>query len=173
MGQYYQAVILDENGNIKIFMNPHQYNNGAKLMEHSNKENNFVKFFENLLVPNGIFYKSRVVWAGDYGPIDNDVGNNLHDRCYLYPNKELIIKSINNSNKNYDYLVNHTKKEYVIKTKQLTYHPLPFLTAEGNGLGGGDFNGIGKELVGIWARDLISLEENIPNGYTELECNFI
>jgi hypothetical protein len=74
------------------------------------------------------------------------------------------------------YLINHDKKEFVNKTKvpkdkdgwQL--HPLPLLTCEGNGRGGGDFRGE-SNLVGSWARDIISVESkkaDIPKDYTEL-----
>ena len=53
-------------------------------------------------------------------------------------------------------------------------HPLPLLTSEGNGMGGGDFRGDDEnEIVGSWARDVISVEKDSPlvnNGmmdYTE------
>jgi hypothetical protein len=74
------------------------------------------------------------------------------------------------------YLVNHDKKQFVDKTKVPSdsdgwrIHPLPLLTCEGNGRGGGDFRGE-SELVGSWARDIISVESkkaDIPKGYTEL-----
>jgi len=74
------------------------------------------------------------------------------------------------------YLVNHDKKQFVDKTKVpkdkdgWRIHPLPLLTCEGNGRGGGDFRG-DSELVGSWARDIISVESkkaDIPKGYTEL-----
>lgn len=74
------------------------------------------------------------------------------------------------------YLVNHDKKQFVDKTKVPTngdgwkIHPLPLLTCEGNGRGGGDFRGE-SDLVGSWARDTISIESkkaDIPKGYTEL-----
>ena len=54
----------------------------------------------------------------------------------------------------------------------LTIHPLPLLTAEGNGRGGGDYYGSDMELVGTWARDVISVERQVPEGYSELVCNF-
>ena len=74
------------------------------------------------------------------------------------------------------YIVNHDKKQFVDKTKVPTdadgwrIHPLPLLTCEGNGRGGGDFRGE-SELVGSWARDIISVESkkaDIPKDYTEL-----
>jgi hypothetical protein len=81
------------------------------------------------------------------------------------------------------YLVNHDKKEFVNKTKTpkdgngWKIHPLPLLTCEGNGRGGGDFhiNTEKKqgnvELIGTWARDRISVvstKTEIPKDFTEL-----
>jgi hypothetical protein len=51
-------------------------------------------------------------------------------------------------------------------------HPLPLLTAEGNGRGGGDYRGNYNNLCGIWSRDSISVANEVPEGYTALECNF-
>jgi hypothetical protein len=54
----------------------------------------------------------------------------------------------------------------------LHIHPLSLLTAEGNGRGGGDYRGAHEDLVGSWARDVISVEREAPAGFTELECEF-
>ena len=58
------------------------------------------------------------------------------------------------------YIVNETKKEYVdlwnvpsIGGQRI--HPLPLLTCEGNGRGGGDYYGINEKYVGRWSRDFI------------------
>ena len=77
------------------------------------------------------------------------------------------------------YLVNHDKKQFVDKTKVpkdsegWQIHPLPLLTCEGNGRGGGDFRK-DSDLVGSWARDVISVEATksaIPKDYTEVIFN--
>jgi hypothetical protein len=47
-------------------------------------------------------------------------------------------------------------------------HPLPLLTCEGNGRGGGDYGGNDQNLVGLWARNTISVSNDIPDGYEEL-----
>lgn len=44
---------------------------------------------------------------------------------------------------------------------------MPLLVSSGNGRGGGDFEG-DQTYVGIWAGDVISVEENKPLGYTEI-----
>jgi len=160
MGQYYYAVILDAHGNIVAWMSAFPYDSGIKLMEHSYIDNAFVNTFEFSLSPEGPLYKSRVVWAGDYA--DNEPGQekNLHDLCND-DEKKLITPAEKNASK-YRYLVNHTKRQYVDKTKAGNLHPLPLMTAEGNGRGGGDMHDA-PSFVGSWARDVISVEEAIPD----------
>jgi hypothetical protein len=51
-------------------------------------------------------------------------------------------------------------------------HPLPLLVSEGNGSGGGDYFGHNQDLCGTWARDIISVEDSIPEDYKELVCDF-
>lgn len=74
------------------------------------------------------------------------------------------------------YLINHDKKQFVNKTKTpkdaegWQVHPLPLLTCEGNGRGGGDFRGE-SDLIGIWARNRISVttkKSDIPKEFQEL-----
>jgi len=167
MGQYYLVVILAEKSDkeyIRTYLDPGMYNNGMKLREHSYIGNNFVNIIENLIGPNGMFYKSRLVWAGDYSDAEPNSDKNLNKMCeakvpFVY--KEPIVS--------YTYIVNHTKKVYIKKTEG--FHPLPLLTAEGNGRGGGDYNGPNVDLVGTWARDVISMENEAPD-YTLIEPVF-
>lgn len=175
MGQYYLAIILGEKGHdseiIRIFMSP--FNSGMKLMEHSYLKNSFVNTFESLLAPDGIFYKSRVVWAGDYADDELDQGKNLHDIAYNQPKKDFtnLCQSITPLD-NYQYIINHTKKQYIDKKKHHKYHPLPLLVAEGNGRGGGDYRGINENIIGTWARDVLSVDNIIPGDHVELVCKF-
>jgi hypothetical protein len=167
MGQYYLAIILGEKSDkeyIRTYVNPHMYGNGSKLMEHSYVGNNFVKVVENLMCPGGMFYKCRLVWAGDYA--DNEAGSdkNLYSMCDEDGGFNNTCKLLS-----YPYIVNHTKKVYINKNSSL--HPLPLLTAEGNGRGGGDYNGPNSAMVGTWARDVISMENEAPD-YTLIECEF-
>lgn len=86
------------------------------------------------------------------------------------------------------YLVNLDKKQFVNKTKTpkdgdgWKIHPLPLLTCEGNGRGGGDFyintekNQGNVELIGTWARDRISVvstKAEIPKDFTELVFDLV
>ena len=176
MGQYYIAIILADNDSkkaeiIKAYLESFG-ESGQKLTEHSYINNNFVNTFEFQLTKDGMFYKSRVVWAGDYA--DNEVNSvkNLNKLTNELPDKSLNKLRIPiKSCKEYRYIINHTKKQYVDKENQY-YHPLPLLTAEGNGRGGGDYYGQGEKLVGTWARDVISVEKEFPEDYTKLECHF-
>jgi len=174
MGQGYKAIILasEQAGNeiIRTWVDPHDHANGYKLMEHSYIDNLFVQAVEYLLSPKGMFYKSRILWAGDYADPEEGLTENLNYIASDESNEGKRTPSSIHSMDAYPYIVNHTKKQYVVKTKDI--HPLPLLTAEGNGRGGGDYAGINDYLVGIWARDVISAETDIPAGYEELVCTF-
>jgi hypothetical protein len=173
MGQYYHPILLNDRGKIIAWIHAHEYRNGLKLMEHSYLQNNFVQAFEFLLAPDQKYHKTRVVWAGDYADQEPE-GPNLYNLCrdeekiqpeYLYDTTE------------YPYIVNHTKMQFVDKRKNidvrkgaLGLHPLPLLTCEGNGRGGGDYRGE-SPLIGLWARDIISIEENKPTNCVEIVFN--
>lgn len=81
----------------------------------------------------------------------------------------------------YKYLINYDKKEFVDKSKVpgndgWHIHPLPLLTCEGNGRGGGDFRGNGRDLIGRWSRDkigVVSRKSDIPKGFNEVLFNLI
>lgn len=89
---------------------------------------------------------------------------------------------------NLKYLINYDKQEYVDKSKVPAdkdgwkIHPLPLLTCEGNGLGGGDFY-INEEkeqgnvdLIGSWARNKIGVvfkKTDIPKGFKEIKFDLV
>jgi hypothetical protein len=177
MGQYYIAIILAdepkkepnkeyfEEETIKAVMCPC----GCKLMEHSYIGNSSVSRFEFSISPQGSFHKSRVVWAGDYADNELNMDINLY---HMSCNKNFMICSNNiDDTTKFRYIVNHTNMQFVDKNKiqgAQPIHPLPLLTCEGNGRGGGDFFADDRGLVGAWARDVISVEEEIPDGYVEI-----
>lgn len=171
MGQYYNPIILEKDSDtIKSHMYSHDYGSGLKLMEHSWMGNKFVGAFESQLVGN----PQRVVWAGDYADNEPD-GNNLHSLCEeelkVHPTPTVV------STKKYPYLVNWTKGLYIDRRKikdieGWIIHPLPLMTCEGNGRGGGDYhyNDVFEEdLVGAWSRDLISVEKKVGKDFSEIE----
>ncbi len=194
MGQYFKPIILGEkpkdgeNETVKAWMYSHSYDNGLKLMEHSYQGNNFVSTFEKELTRRGNHYKSRVVWAGDYAEEEPGLkiieeGKEHDANLYSLCNDENEIKPKVAKTDDYPFIVNHTKKQFVDKNKVpeiqdwegVKIHPLPLLTSEGNGQGGGDFRGEDEnEIIGSWARDVISIEKESPlvmigtTDYTEL-----
>lgn len=171
MGQYYKAMILGEKGVmefVRLWLCAHSYGSGLKLTEHSYLKNKFVSAFEHLLSPKGMFYKSRVVWAGDYADNEPDMDKNLYQ---LTDEDDIPLQKPDvHDTSSYHFIVNHTKKLYVEKNGRI--HPLPLLTAEGNGRGSGDYRGNNVALCGTWARDVISVEIDKPKDYEELVCNF-
>ena len=172
MGQYYRPTIVGKDKKTVLkWMSSHEYDNGLKLMEHSYLLNKFVGAFESQLVDN----IQRVVWAGDYADKERRPSKtNVHHRCEdvtkIHPRATIVKER---------YIINHTKKLFVDKTKVpdndgWAIHPLPLLTCEGNGRGGGDYHGRrGMKLVGSWARHRISVSNKVPKGYKEIKFNLI
>ena len=114
MGQYYMAIILGEKESnndqeiIRAFMEVFLSGGGMKLIEHSYIDNPFVNTFEHQLTKNGMFYKSRVVWGGDYADIENGLEKNLYHLANNYPKKNLTsnisIEDIKSS-KDFQYII--------------------------------------------------------------------
>ncbi len=70
-------------------------------------------------------------------------------------------------------IVNHTKRCYIDKNEvEGEIHPLPLLTTETEGGGGGDYRGINEQFLGIWARDVISVEKSAPDGFEKVAFEF-
>jgi len=192
MGQYYFPTSLDA----KEWVYSHDYQNGLKLMEHSWVQNNFVAVVENLLAQGGSWHETRLVWTGDYADegnflegfdhvreYDNERNEEITHNLYSYARKyfEQVKPKNDSHNVALKFVVNHSKKQYVDITKskkveqwdsQWQVHPLPLLTSDGNGRGGGDYHGNNEHLVGSWAGDVISMEQIIPEGYGELVPDF-
>lgn len=175
MGQYYKPAILGKNKKtVQKWVYSHEYNNGLKLMEHSWLGNDFVLAFESLIYNN----PQHVVWAGDYASNCKGRKSNIYDRC---KDSNEAKPTANLKADNVRFIINHTKKQFVdtfntlkstanwIGDEDYRIHPLPLLTCEGNGGGGGDFFGDDNHrIVGSWARDLISVEPEQPKDYVEL-----
>ena len=202
MGQYYKAVVIQENGD-EYVLDPTRYGDGRKLMEHSWVGNVFVNLVLSFITGNA----SMIAWVGDYSNEQNgDKGYNFGDG---------FISSVDDFNKIYDdvwganyetkhikkllprgikqaqftcvetdyFLVNLTKKIYVDLNKycfesidrdgQWCINPLPILTCVGNGLGGGDYYGErGREEIGSWAFDRIYFSDLRPSLFTEVNLSF-
>ncbi len=179
MGQYYKPAILAKNKKTVLqWVYSWTFNSGLKLMEHSWAKNPFVRAFESLIYQN----PQHVVWGGDYAELCKGRKSNTYDRC---KDSNEVKPETTLTDKETRFVVNHTKKQYVDKTKVPKDNdgwriaPLPLLTCEGNGSGGGDFfvNNERQQgnvsIIGTWARDLISIEPTKPTGYNELVFDLI
>lgn len=176
MGQYYRIYAENDEG-AKVFIS-YDYKNGAKLMEHSYFGNDFVRAICSTILNN----PHRVWWVGDYAGEEGDFAEGSE---YVYHNawnaeeKEIpIIKEAKDFYFEAEwYLINHTKKGYIdlrecrVKNTDkwdFSIHPLPLLTAVGNGRGGGDYRGYENEaFVGSYAGDSLEISAEIPEGYSD------
>ena len=174
MGQYYRVIIEKEGKRTVFNRNVDGEYTLAKLTEHSWWENPFVNTICSML------YKTpcKIAWVGDYA---NDF--ELYEEVWQTEGEDV---SENQTKLDHKYLCNHTQKMYVdcdeyfskSKVDEGEYgiwclHPLSLLTCVGNGQGGGDYRSeIGQDLVGIWCWDVISVENEIPEGYEKLDCCF-
>lgn len=170
MGQYYNSVLKDEKGTIKSY-----YNYGLKLMEHSYFFNSYVNSVCKKLVNK----PHNVAWVGDYAEEEDYIDReNAEIVAELVKNREKDATQLSDKKAPYGYmgylLVNHSKKQFIDMTDyynnsvlhygkerkdEYVIHPLPLLTAVGNGKGGGDYyrNALNQEDVGLWAGDLIEI----------------
>ncbi len=181
MGQYYRAVILPptqlKKTEIIAAFDSLRLVVSSKLMGHSYIEDPFTETVESHFMPGEKFYKHRLVWAGDYADPEKVGKENL----YVLAKPKFENPRHSTVPKMFRYLVNHSKQVYLDKTKQeqdedgYQIHPLPLLTCEGNGQGGGDYITEDEHLlqhIGSWARDIISVESEIPADYTEIIVSF-
>ena len=183
MGQYYD-VILEQNGKTFYFnmqIKGSNEHNPSKLMEHSWWENPFC-----LALSSKIHNKpSRIIWCGDYW--EEEDFDEFEDKEKIIQkakklNENGVAKEIEESDFSLDgkYLVNHDMKVYVDLCE---YHkqnerdgwcifPISLLTAVGNGRGGGDYEGVNKEDVGIWSWNLLSIDDKAPENFEKVELEF-
>lgn len=202
MGQYYKPINIDKKeyvnshdyGNgLKLMEHSYIGNNFVAIVE------NLIKVTTNKdgSVKKGDWYNDRIVWAGDYADGEPVNGSNKTAEGKDLPNLYILIDDDKSNkimpknmqiNKKFKYLVNLDKKEFVnydkvpvsdvteYKGKENIWkvHPLPLLTCEGNGRGGGDYhtdyeyNKGNFDLIGTWSRNRIVLMDKQPNDCTEI-----
>ena len=170
------------------------YDNGLKLTEHSYCGNHFVETVMAQLLnkPGRLAWMGDYHEVGDFALLNPDLPKivekrfNEHYKCFTLPGYEGYCngKHVRHYSKPEEveerqgrFILNHDKKCYIdmeeYEKNSLTctedndwhFHPIPLLTAVGNGRGGGDFHGIGEEDVGCWAGDLLEVRNARPNGY--------
>lgn len=176
--------------------------NGLKLMEHSYIGNEVTSFVMNDLLKWG---PAKIIWKGDYSEVEDLSGIFAEDEIatimrieehthqYMPPlSTHDVVSDILKDKKTEVYLVNLTKKIYVdMRPYYIRYggqtaygaghepiiHPLPLLTAVGNGRGGGDYSGAEMDVVGLWAGDEIEVRlvkegESLGEEYAERKYDF-
>lgn len=183
MGQYFRGAILKKNHKLAknpvlVSFRPSKFGNGAKLMEHSYVGNEYINaYMEMISDSDGAYFGYPFAWVGDYA--DDMFGKNYYDDAKNI--EDMSLKTYQSqicNNKKYKYLVNLTKKEYVVIPEDiedtLVLHPLSLLTAIGNGRGCGDYHGIDENNIGIWAFNRIGATNNEEEikGMKERKLNF-
>ena len=156
---------------------PLDYDNGMKLMEHSWVGTRLTQAVETLLHNN----PQHIAWAGDYDE-KHDFYEQGTDENKVQPTISPIFMD-EERNKHTFYIVNHTKKCAVripdmpaddCAWDEMKVHPLPLLTATSNGLGGGDYwSEVNADKVGTWATDLIEVTEQVPQDYETQDIVFV
>ena len=182
MGQYYHTVFLEFDKKTPFtYAYAHKVGCGVKLMEHSYIDNPLMNSVLNYMWENRDSQDFQIVWAGDYADPEQENDRTLYDMC-----EELQEIPYDTKKSPVRFIVNHDKMQYIDLWNCPDFvgwpiHPLALLTAEGNGRGGGDYEGTSMNLVGSWARDSLNVMDNDWNnaeklhsdGYTELQPDFI
>ena len=110
---------------------------------------------------------TQIAWIGDYAK-----DAEMYDKCWRDESSNefhFVVSDIpfDYTNK---WLVNHTTKEAFAMDKpddeDWVPYPVSLLTACGNGLGGGDYYGASKAVIGIWAMHVLSIEDAVPTDYS-------
>lgn len=197
MGQYYLIANMDKKEYIES-------NRFLKLMEWSYNRNPVVLKLEELLHEqwkgDRVYVIGDYADSENFG-YHTDIVKKLEkeflneDESSLYFHIANHFKNVEydeNIHNDYRYIFNHNKKQYVdmehcplemmlgaFKDHGKWYHatiaPLPLLLALGNGLGGGDYFGNNKYLVGSWVEDSRHLEiseKMLFPEYKELQPDF-
>ena len=199
MGQYYRVLEKEADKNLKVY-NRNIIVGGkeeymmAKLTEHSWWYNPFVNAIcEKMYLSH---HHHQIIWMGDYADqFADDLESNhngltpkkiklYHTRCWDENRKTFAIPTTGFTLCD-KYLVNHTKQVYIDCTAYYNrcdmdngwcMHPLPLLTCIGNGYGGGDYRSptsdSSEDLIGMWAWDEISIEDNVNSSYQEIFPTF-
>ena len=184
MGQYYKIITRTADGITSVNDRTLKGDSGycmAKLLEHGWCECGICRALAYSIVNR----PTKVCWVGDYAEpeecealgftYDEVWGDNAKDTPFEPAPKPFQFKQ-------FKYLVNHDKKQYVDIAKYMKastdkdgwcIFPVAVLTALGNGRGGGDYHHEDDPLVGSWAFDTISITDQPVDGFEEIEPVFI
>ena len=170
MGAYYMATLAGVKKKSKpIGLNPWDYDNGAKLMEHSYIGNNYVNLIMNELLDDS----KSVVWLCNNHTAD-EITTRERENIKVVKRKSKKLSLDINDNKY--FIVNLTKGEF-IDMKQLKklyrtqkeknngwdIHPLPILTNSERGSAEEVDYSIEGKRRGVWAEDVIYTTKTKPS----------
>lgn len=185
MGQYYMGVLGE-------VIPDHPYKDiqpfdktkaGYKLTEMSWHGNSYVEAFAKRIY----HHPMHVAWVGDYSNSSVPAcPDQIYYSCWGEKANPPKMKTVHDFSWDGKFLLNHDKKvfldlpAYEKKLKRFdsdgwVMHPLPLLTAYGNGEGGGDyFSDCDLDKIGSWAWDVLSIEDERPDdGWTEVFFTFV
>jgi len=173
MAQFFQPIIEKDGEQIVIsdFFNGESA--GGKLTDENWWGSPFLNSICTLLYDQPL----KIAWVGDYAydfEFYNAVWRDISFDDEIVDDNPIML--------NGKYLCNHSLKQYVDcdeyfeKSKdndESCYHPLPLLTCIGNASCCGDYTSdIGKEFVGSWGWNIVSVEDGIPEGFIKIDCCF-
>ena len=198
MGQYYTPIIMGKRYGVHGTLYSWDYKEGLKLMEHSYLGTDLTNAVLSKIDHRPMRIAWMGDYADDYPeddskrrePYQQKLLKNEFMRIFKQQDKKRIFPAPLEGFKNPEdfngwYLINHTQQTYVDlgeyqqmnsweeewdgKKYQMAVHPLPLLTACGNGRGGGDYHDCypDYDMVGRWAFDLIEFASYKPVGFTE------
>lgn len=181
MGQLYRAYLESESGEKSVYSGDKRTKYlFLKLMAHSWVGNYFVDSIAGLIHKRPM----RVAWVGQYADsVEAERIDEIYPIVWEEEHAQWIKKKLLTLYGR--YFVNHSKKiyfdfdAYAERSRrcgefdeEIIVHPLPLLTAVGNGMGSGDYRGVNQKDVGSWYLDLISIEDEIPEDYEPVEYTF-
>lgn len=208
MGQYYRAVIETDGAEMPVVVNPwnfprlihgEPFGEGQKLVEHSSVEGKAPASSLTVACAMGLLSDAgrkgaRVWWMGDYADdiIDRD-DRDTWDAFYAAwkngPSKRTSGEVTGEECERActGYLVDLDRHTFVDVAASCNgadteshwvFHPLPLLTAVGNGQGSGDYrSGDDRDLdpeglVGSWAGHRVAWVREAPEAMAQTACVF-
>lgn len=183
MEQYFRALLCNKETGTKTV---YRWSGMGKSLDSDtplNRQywwyNNFVGKIAKILYKNPL----NVAWVGNL----SDESRVLHNGAWGLENQPILTDGIVAMYLDGKYLINHTQKLYIsgseyreemvqkvvgINDEQIL-HPLPLLTALGNGKGDNDYHGRNQLDVRSWSFNVISVDDVPPNDdYEKINCFF-
>lgn len=184
MGQYYKLAFKHNDEEV-VFNDRCVGEHGyimAKLLEHSWMNHPLMVAVAREMYKNPM----RLIWCGDYAEPEEvtDATKGEVEFGQIWGedgNTHKFEEAIDEFDYKGKWFCNHDKRLAIPLDKYVKQSsnkdgwcicPFSLLTAIGNGRGGGDYDGENVEKVGEWAWNLISIEDEKPEGYEEFDIHF-